>query len=141
MKKNVLLRNILAVIAGIVIGAVVNMGIIMLGGSILPPPGGVDASDGESLKAAMHLFQPINFVFPFLAHAVGTLAGAIVAGLIAANRKMLFAIVIGFVFLIGGIMMAIDLPAPAWFIVLDLVLAYIPMGVIGGYLSGNRRGR
>ena len=87
----------------------------------------------------MHLFQPINFVFPFLAHALGTLVGAIVAGLIAASQKMLFAIVIGMVFLIGGIMIAIDLPAPAWFVVVDLVLAYIPMGIIGGYLGGSRR--
>nr|NQU91023.1 hypothetical protein [Bacteroidota bacterium] len=136
MKKNALLRNILAVIAGIVIGGIVNMGIVMLGGSIIPPPEGVDVSSMESLKSAMHLFQPINFVFPFLAHALGTLVGAIIAALIAANRKMLFALGIGFVFLIGGIIMVIDLPAPLWFNVLDLVIAYIPMGVLGGFLAG-----
>ena len=39
----------------------------------------------------MHLFEPKHLVFPFLAHAVGTLVGALVAYLVAAvaNRKSL----------------------------------------------------
>ena len=43
-----------------------------------------------------------NFVFPFLAHALGTLAGAFVAAKIAASHKMRFALAIGFLFLLGG---------------------------------------
>jgi hypothetical protein len=33
----------------------------------------------------MHLFEPRHFVMPFLAHALGTLAGALAAFLIAAT--------------------------------------------------------
>ena len=92
---NPILRNILAVIAGIIVGGLVNMGIITISGSIIPPPEGADMTTTEGLKAAMHLMQPKHFIMPFLAHALGTFAGAFLAGILAANRKMLFSIVIG----------------------------------------------
>lgn len=127
---NPIIKNILAVIAGIVIGSVVNMGIIMMSSSIIPPPTGVDPSDMESLKANMHLFEFRHFIMPFLAHALGTLVGALVAFLIAANRKMTFALVIGVFFLLGGIVNVFMLPSPVWFIIVDLVGAYIPMAFL-----------
>ncbi len=45
----------------------------------------------------------------------------------AASRNLAFALAIGAVFLCGGIMASFMIPAPAWFIALDLVAAYIPM--------------
>lgn len=134
---NPILKNILAVIAGIILGSVVNMGIIMLSGSIIPPPEGVDPSDMESLKSSMHLFEPKHFIVPFLAHALGTLAGAFVTALIAFSHKMKLALIIGLFFLLGGISSVFMLPSPTWFIVLDLVGAYIPMAWIGGLLAGQ----
>ncbi|MBK7407185.1 MAG: hypothetical protein IPL49_19070 [Saprospirales bacterium] len=133
-----ILRNILAVIAGIFVGGMVNMGIIMLSSSIIPLPEGVNPADPESLKAGIHLFEPKHFIFPFLAHALGTLVGAYLTALIAANRKMILALVIGVVFLIGGIINVVNLPAPLWFDVLDLVAAYIPMGWLGWKLAGGK---
>ncbi len=127
-----IVRNILAVIAGIIIGSAVNMGIIMISGSIIPPPAGADVTTMAGLKKAIPLFEPQHFVFPFLAHALGTLAGAMTTALIAANNKMKFALSIGLVFLIGGVINIIILPSPAWFNILDLAWAYIPMGYLGG---------
>ena len=76
---NPIIRNVLAVIAGLIVGSIVNMGIIAISGSIIPPPEGADVTTMEGLKATMHLFEPRHFIFPFLAHALGTLAGAIIA--------------------------------------------------------------
>lgn len=132
-----MLRNLLAVLAGLVLGSVVNMALIMTGGSILPPPEGADVSSMESLKATMHLFDARHFLFPFLGHAIGTLAGACVAAWISTDKKIMMATIIGAFFLIGGIMNAISLPAPNWFIVSDLVLAYVPMAWMG-YLLARR---
>ena len=132
---NSIIRNILAVIAGIILGGIANMGIIMISGSIIPPPEGVDPSNMESIKANMHLYDARHFIFPFLAHAVGTLVGAFFAGVIAIGRKMTFALVIGFFFLIGGVSMVIMLPSPTWFTILDLAGAYIPMAWIGGKIA------
>ena len=130
-----ILRNILAVIAGIVVGSLVNMGLINISSSVIPLPEGVDMSTPEGLKAGVHLFEPKHCIFPFLAHALGTLTGAFVAAKLAANNKMKFALGLGVFFLIGGITAVYMIPAPMWFNILDLVVAYIPMAWLGGKLA------
>ncbi len=131
---NPIVRNILAVIVGIVVCMFVNGTLISLSSSIIPLPEGMNPNNLESFKANAHLLQPKHFLMPFLAHAIGSLAGGVVAALIAASRKMTFAIVIGCVHLLGGIAAAFMIPAPVWFIVLDLIVAYIPMAYLGGKL-------
>ena len=141
-----LLRNVLALLAGIAIGGGVNMALITLSPWLIAPPLGVDVNSAESLSKAMHLFEPRHFVMPFLAHALGTLAGALVAYLIAATYKAPMAYVVGAVFLCGGVAASLMIPAPAWFIALDLLATYLPMawwGVqIGSRLQrGNNSAR
>lgn len=131
---NPIVRNILAVISGLVVGSAVNMGIIMISSSVIPPPEGVDNTTMEGLKAGMHLFQQKHFLFPFLAHAIGSFAGALLAAIISVNRKMQLALVVGVFFLAGGIANILMLPSPMWFTIVDLVGAYIPMAFLGGKL-------
>ncbi|RLD55144.1 MAG: hypothetical protein DRJ05_13410 [Bacteroidetes bacterium] len=135
---NPIIRNIIAIIAGVVFGSAVNMGIITISGSIIPPPDGADVTTMEGLKESMYLFQPKHFIMPFLAHALGTFAGAFIAGLIATNHKMKFALGIGAFFLLGGIVNIFMLPSPAWFTILDLVGAYFPMAYFAGKLILNK---
>ncbi len=132
------IKNILAVIAGIAVGGFVNSAIIGISGSVIPPPEGVDPSDMESLKANMHLFEARHFIMPFLAHAVGTLVGAAIAAAIAATNKMKIALGIGAFFLLGGIAAVFLLPSPTWFIVVDLIGAYFPMAWLGGKLTAGK---
>ncbi|MBT9598299.1 MAG: hypothetical protein IV094_20120 [Vitreoscilla sp.] len=121
------LRNVLALLAGIVIGSGVNMALITVSPSLIPPPAGVDVSSAESLGKAMHLFEPRHFVMPFLAHALGTLAGALAAYFLAASSQAKLAFAVGGFFLLGGVAASFMIPAPAWFIALDLLAAYLPM--------------
>lgn len=132
-----LARNIAAVAAGVVVGSAVNMVIVAAGPAVVPPPAGVDTTTVEGLEAGIHLFQPKHFLAPFLAHALGTLAGAFVAFLVAGSRKAAFAWAIGAVFLAGGIAAAAMIPAPAWFIAADLLLAYLPMAWLA-IVAGRR---
>ena len=129
------MKTILAVLVGILLGSLVNMGIVTLGGELVQAPKGVDVTDMESLASSMHLFEPRHYLFPFLAHALGTLVGAFVAGKVAATGVYRPSLFIGGFFLLGGIAGSVILPAPAWFITLDLVLAYIPMSWLGFWLS------
>jgi hypothetical protein len=92
-------------------------------------------NDAESMSRGMHLFEPWHFVMPFLAHAVGTLAGALAAYLIAATYKAQLAYVIAAVFLCGGVAASFLIPAPAWFIALDLLAAYLPMAWLGIHIG------
>ena len=134
---NPILRNILAVVFAWLIGSVVNMGLITVSGSIIPLPNGIDQTSMEGLKAGMHLFEPKHFIFPFLAHALGTLVGAYLVAKLVLKHKINFAYGIGAFFLMGGIINVIMLPSPTWFTVLDLVVAYLPMAWLGGKLGSR----
>jgi len=134
------MRNVLAVVAGIIAGSAVNMGIVMVGPNIIPMPPGIDPSDPESIKASIHLFEAQHFIVPFLAHALGTLIGALVAYVVAEVHQLRSAYIIGAVFFLGGIWASTMIPAPTWFIVTDLVIAYIPMAWLATKI-GSRLGQ
>lgn len=122
------LRLVLVVLAGLVLGSVVNGALILLGGRLIAPPAGADVTTTEGLKASIHLFEPRHFVFPFLAHALGTFVGALAAARWTPGRTRGPAYVVGLLFLCAGIANVLMLPAaPPWFSALDLVLAYLPM--------------
>ncbi len=131
------LKNALAVIVGIIVGSIANMVLVVTGPAIIPLPDGVDVTNMESIRSSMHLFEFKHFVFPFLAHALGTLAGAYLAVVMAASRRMVAAMVVGGFFLIGGIINAVSIASPALFTGVDLAGAYIPMAWIGARLAGK----
>jgi hypothetical protein len=136
---NPIIKNTIAVIAGFILGSIINMSLITISGSIIPTPNGADVTTLEGLKATIHLFEPKHFLFPFLAHALGTLGGAFVAAKIAANHKLKFAMSIGFLFLAGGIANIMMLPSPLWFTLVDLVGAYLPMAFVGFRLASIKK--
>jgi len=90
----------------------------------------------ESLAESMELFTFVNFIPPFLGHALGTLVGAFLAVKLAASNHKTIGLGLGVFFLLGGISAVVMLGGPLWFIVADLVLAYIPMGYLGFMLAG-----
>jgi hypothetical protein len=136
---NPIIRNILAVLAGLFIGGLVNLGIIIISPSLVPLPPGVDPNDLESIKSNIHLYEAKHFLMPFVAHALGTLVGAFIAVKLAASHHLYIGIGIGAFFIIGGIMAVSMIPGPMWFSVLDLLIAYIPMGWLGWKLAGGDR--
>ena len=129
-----IVRNILAIIIGWFIGSFVNMGLVETGHTLIPIEG-LDPNDMNALAKVMPTLSAKYFIFPFLAHALGALIGAIVAGWIAASHKMRFSLAIGALFLLGGIAVSFMLPAPIWFIACDIIIAYIPMAFIGGKIA------
>ena len=132
-----LFRNFIALFGGAALGALVNGTIIRLQPYVVPFPEGVDPNDIESLKGAIMYFSWEQFIMPFLAHALGTFAGAYFAVRVARQRQLFKAMAISVIFLIGGILMVGMLPAPLWFEALDLTLAYLPMGWLA-YRVGMR---
>ena len=128
---NSVIRNILAVVLGMFGGSAINMALVKIGHNLFPIEG-VDLNDMDALIEVMPTLGNEHFIFPFLAHAIGTMAGAIIAGLIAANHKMKFALAVGILFFLLGIVANYMLPGPTWFSIVDIALAYIPMAWIGG---------
>jgi hypothetical protein len=85
----------------------------------------------------MHLLEPRHFVFPFLAHAVGTFAGAAVAFLLAASHRSAMRWIVGVFFLLGGIAASTMIPAPTWFKIVDLLFGYLPPAWLGGLVASR----
>jgi hypothetical protein len=135
MQKTV--RLVIAALLGFVVGSVTNMAIVVVGPILIPPPPGVDMSTMQSLAETIHLMGPLNFAAPFLAHALGTLSGVFVCCLLAGARRNLLAGILAVLFLAGGIAASTMIPAPLWFIAMDLLLAYLPMAWLG-LLLANR---
>ncbi len=131
----IFLINIAVLFGGLIIGMIVNMNIIMVGSRLIMPPEGMDIMDAESIKAHLHLFEMRHFVFPFLAHAGGTLAGAVIVARFVKTHSFVFAMIVGGFFLLGGIMNAKLIPAPLFYNILDIGLCYIPMGYLGWTLG------
>ncbi len=133
---NPILRNFLSALAGLFLGSFLNGLIIQYSHWLIPPPPGVDLTTEAGLQAAMHLMEPKHFLMPFLAHALGTLAGAMLAARL--SNALRPALAIGFLFFLGGAYMVYALPSPLWFNIADLGLAYLPMAWLG-YRIGKRQ--
>ena len=127
-----IIKNILVVLGGCLFGSAVNMGLIIAGNQLIPFDDGMNPMNAN-------MWEIKYFLFPFLAHAMGTLSGAFIAAKFSASYHMVLAICIGIFFLLGGISMVFIMPAPVWFIVADLSMAYIPMGWFGWKLSGQKK--
>lgn len=82
-----LLRAALALLAGLVTGSAVNMALVVVGSSLVGPHAGGDTTTVEGLRTSMHLLEPKHFVVPFMAHALGTFAGALAGSLLAGSRR------------------------------------------------------
>ena len=127
---NSILKNILVFFVGCILGMSVNMGLILAGNLLIPLADGVDPMDAT-------MWELKYFLFPFLAHAVGTLVAAFIVAKYTASYHMILSISVGVFFLLGGISMVFIMPAPLWFIIIDISLAYIPMGWYGWKLTGQ----
>ncbi len=127
-------KYLLAIIFGWIGGSVINIGLIRTGHKLFPIKG-IDPNNMIALAEVMPTLEVEYFIFPFLAHALGTLIGAVIAGFIATSHKMNFSLSIGIIFLLGGIFTAFIFLAPNWFILTDIIIAYIPMAWLGGKIA------
>ena len=121
----------IALILGVVLGSVVNIGLIIISPYFVDFPDNLDPMNAENWSIKL-------FIFPFLAHGIGTLAGAFTASKISKNYHIAIPLTIGFWFLAGGIYMVAIMPAPIWFVFLDIGGCYLPMAWLGWNLSQNK---
>ena len=138
-----ILRIILAIIVGALVGGAINMGLVQVGMGILPIEGFDPTDDNPEAFKVYGAFLRDEatldyFVFPYLAHALGTLMGALLAYFIAApGHKKVAAFVIGGFYLLGGIAVSSMIPGPTWFAALDILTAYIPMAWLATLIGGK----
>jgi hypothetical protein len=128
-----IVRNVIGVVVGAIVCVLLNGFLLGVTMGAIGTPAGFDASD----PASFVLLEAKHYLSPFVAHAVPSLIGGLIAALIAASRKITCALLVGGLHLLGGIAAAFIIPAPAWFIALDLIVAYLPMAWIGGKIAAR----
>ena len=127
-------RNILAIIAGIVLGIIVNMGISNVAFMMVEFPENINREDPEAILAfveGLPASSPL-WLLSMLAHVAGTAIGGLVTSRIAVTGHVRLAIGVGIFFLIGGILNKLQITHPIAIAIADVVL-YIPrqLGSVG----------
>lgn len=109
-----MLRNVSAVIAGLVVGMFVNLALVQLNTVLFPLPDGVDLTDSAQMRVAIQALPAAAWILVFAAHLGQSFVGAWVAARLGASHWMTLAMIVGVVSLGAGIANAMMLSAPAW---------------------------
>jgi len=122
------IRNILATLAGLVAGNVLNFALVMLNSSVLfPMPPGVDFNNQAGFAEYIRTLPVAAFLVVLAAHSAQAAGGTWLASRFAHTRGPVPAIVIGGLTALGSGLNMLSLPAPAWMWVdvpLNLLCAY-----------------
>lgn len=132
-----MLRNIGAVLVGLLVGMAVNIVIINLNLLLFPLPEGVSLSDQEALKAVVAEQPAAAWIGVIAAHLGQAFVGGWVAARLGASRPVLLAMIVGVLTLAGGIANAIMMPLPTWTLI-ELPL-YLVVAWFAGRLEEKRR--
>ena len=119
-------RRIAAVVLGVIVAVVFIIAIEALGHSVYPVPVGLDITDTEAMQAYVTGLPIGALLFVMGAWLVATLAGGLLACLIARETPLVYSAVVGGLVLLGTIINLMSVPHPPWFSITS-VLAIIAM--------------
>lgn len=134
---NPILKQIIAVIGGIVVGMIVIGLTEGLGHLIFPPPAGLDLSDMEQVASYMPDAPIISLLWVALAWVVGTFVGGAIATMIGKEFGRTPAYFVGGILSLSGILNLVKIPHPTWFWI--SILVFIPAALIGRKVVADRR--
>lgn len=131
------MRNLLAVILGVIVAGFAVMGVESLGHSLYPPPAGLSPEDPKAIAAYIKAAPFLALVFPLLAWATGAFAGGAIAAYAAAGRRTRrFGTIVGLIFLMMAAMTMWMIPHPLWFMLAAPFACLIP-GWFGGLVGAR----
>ncbi len=131
-----MVRNVLGLLTGLVVGFIVTAGIQSLNYRLAPLPPGIDLNNHEAMKEYIKELPNVSFIVVIISHILGTGAASFMACKIADNKFSMIALVLGAFFLIMGIINLLTISHPVWFSALDC-LVYIPAAFLGKKLAGR----
>ncbi|MBT8253088.1 MAG: hypothetical protein HKN00_07640 [Flavobacteriaceae bacterium] len=133
------MKNVLAVVIGLLSAFVTIMALEYLSTVLFPLPEGADPTDLEWLKNNLESIPGGAMITVAIAHLIGIIIGMFVATLIA-KKTLIPAYIVGVILLVGTIMNLIVIPHQTWFAVTDFTGALIGFG-IGKIISEKRINR
>jgi hypothetical protein len=127
-----MLRNILAVIAGLVVGMAINMALVQLNIVFFPLPEGVDVTNSEQMREAIEGMPSAAWILVFVAHLAQAFVGGWVAARLGKSHPMVLAMIVGVLSLAGGIANALMLSTPLW------TWIEMPLYLVAAWWAGRR---
>ncbi len=127
-----MIRNIGALIAGIVTAFASIYLIEMLGHKIYPPPSDLDFSNPDAIRPYIATLPIIALLFPRFGWFVGTFAGSLVAIFCGDAKPYVFAGIVGGLVLAATVANLIMIPHPLWFSITSLI------GIVASAWLANR---
>ena len=131
-----MIRNILAVILGIIVGMIFNMAVVILNTAVLyPVPEGFDWNDTEKVAEYFSGLPLTAFLVVLVAHLGQAFFGGLVAAGISRNAAMTVAMIVGVLSMLFGIVNMMMMPNPAWMwieVPLYLLAAWLAARIVLG---------
>ena len=123
------MKKIIAVLAGLISGGILMTFVQNLGHVLYPQPEGMDQNSMIELAEYVKNAPFMALFFVILSYAAAALLAGWVSTLIAWDRKRVYALICGALFLIQSIFMMASLPTPIWFWILGIgVWALVEVG-------------
>jgi hypothetical protein len=127
-----MMRNVIAVVVGLVAGMAVNMAIVMLNTKVLfPMPEGLDWTDEAGVAVYIGTLPWTAFVVVLTAHLGQSFVGGLVAAHISKDKPMMVALIVGAATLAGGLVNLNSIPHPSW------MWIEVPLYMVTAWAAGN----
>lgn len=115
------MRTWLAGVAGAFSAFVVVAVVEGIGHAVYAPAAMPDMSDPEAVAAFIRAMPPGAFLFVLAAYLLATIAGGVIAALLARRHGMRLAVIVGALILVASVANFVALPHPAWFVAATLI--------------------
>lgn len=125
------LKSVLAVLGGVVVGFIVIFVVQNISSAMYTLPEGVGMDDREALARAMATLPIGAFLLVLLSYAMGSFIGGWMAARHAPSSSLAHAIAVGVVLTVAGLLNLMAFRHPMWFIVLN-----VPEFVLFAWLGG-----
>ena len=138
-----MIRSTLAVIIGLAVGMIFNMGMVVLNTALHPMPEGVDFNDAEGMSAYIATLPLMALVLIVVAHVGQAFIGGLVAAAIGRSASMVVAMIVGVISMLLGIANLMSMPLPAWMWIempLYLLAAWFAARIVLAWRAGKHPG-
>jgi hypothetical protein len=130
-------KNIIAVVAGVISGVATIFICEMINSMNIKMPEGLDMNNRAAMAAWMQTLPLSAYLVVLAGYIVGAIDGAVVATLVSGRTTARPAVIVGVVLTVAGIMNVMMLPQPGWFVAASLSVS-LPFAYLG-YLLARKR--
>jgi len=130
-------RNVLAVLAGLLVAGFTVFVVETIGHTVYPPPVGFDPTNPAGMAAIMGQAPFGALLFVIVAYACGACAGGAVAARLRPAAPIAHAITVGLVLTGAGVLNLLTIPHPVWMAIATAVV-FVPAAWLGGRFLDRR---